>query len=73
MTTRYYAQLHHDSIGQSAEYDVGDTLDEAKVSADEQLGDGFEDHVICIYDRQGSCHEAVAQRRIGDDGWSDDE
>ena len=71
MTTRFYAQLHHHSIGQSAEHDVGDTIEEAKVNADEALGDGFQDHVICIYDRHGSVNEAVARRRIGDEEWTD--
>jgi len=73
--TRYSATLQHHSIGQSAEYDLADDLEEAKRIANDQLGDGFVDHVIIIADRTipaGLEDPRVASRRIGDDpgGWT---
>lgn len=68
-TTRYYAVLSGNDIASSAQYDVGETIDEAERNAWDQLGDGFDHHTIYIRDRADEL-EAVSCRKISDnDGW----
>lgn len=67
--TRYTATISHHSIGRARVEQVGNTLAGAKRKATQEFGDGFNDHLITIYDTLEQ--RTVANRRCGDKRWSE--
>lgn len=70
--TRYTATISHHSISRARIIDAGDTLLAAKRAATREFGDGYNDHVIVIYDttrRPGD--QMVASRRMDCRKWAD--
>ena len=72
MISDFFIYMHHHSISRSRSFRFHGTLEEAKIKADAEFGNEMAFYHIVIDDENyGPCGNAVAERRVSDDHWTE--